>query len=130
MVQGLGQRRGACSEFSPGIPFMCRKVEMRLACTATRLPPTPAGAHRGLDCEVLGKSRQEAILLLSFIWSGSVPVLGLGISGYHPHSWSPRKQRDSEKEKQGSLLGSSMNVWQCHRSGGSVRGLERTQEEL
>lgn len=42
MVQGLGQRRGACSEFSPGIPFMWRKVEMRLACTATRLPPTPA----------------------------------------------------------------------------------------
>lgn len=41
VVQGLGHRRGACSEFSPGVPFMWRKVEMRLACTATRLPPTP-----------------------------------------------------------------------------------------
>lgn len=46
VVQGLGQRRGACPEFSPGSPFMCRKVEMRLACTATRLPPTPGGTHR------------------------------------------------------------------------------------
>lgn len=51
VVQGLGQRRGACSEFSPGIPFMCRKVEMRLACTATRLPPTPAETDTGLDTD-------------------------------------------------------------------------------
>lgn len=49
VVQGLGQRRGACSEFSPGIPFMCRKVEMRLACTATRLPPTPVERQMPLD---------------------------------------------------------------------------------
>lgn len=49
VVQGLGQRRGACPEFSPGMPFMWRKVEMRLACTATRLPPTPAEAQRTLD---------------------------------------------------------------------------------
>lgn len=49
VVQGLGQRRGACSEFSPGIPFMCRKVEMRLACTATRLPPTPAERQKGSE---------------------------------------------------------------------------------
>lgn len=46
MVQGLGQRRGTCSEVSPGIPFMWRKVEMRLACTATRLPPTPTETKR------------------------------------------------------------------------------------
>lgn len=49
VVQGLGQRRGVCSEFSPGIPFMCRKVEMRLACTATRFPPTPAEGQKCLD---------------------------------------------------------------------------------
>lgn len=57
MVQGLGQRRGACSEFSPGIPFMWRKVEMRLACTATRLPPTPAETYKTLDMGV-GVSRE------------------------------------------------------------------------
>lgn len=48
VVHGLGQRRGVGSEFSPGMPFMWRKVEMRLACTATRLPPTPAERHTGL----------------------------------------------------------------------------------
>lgn len=63
MVQGLGQRRGACSEFSPGIPFMWRKVEMRLACTATRLPPTPAETedlrHGGRDESPGGEGDME-----------------------------------------------------------------------
>lgn len=45
-VRAGGAWRGTCSEFSPGIPFMWRNVEMRLACTATRLPPTPAETHK------------------------------------------------------------------------------------
>lgn len=60
MVHGLGQRRGACSEFSPGIPFMWRKVEMRLACTATRLPPTPAERHKTLDAGWGRGGREES----------------------------------------------------------------------
>lgn len=46
VVQGLGHG-GACSEFSPGGPAsVWRKVEMRLACTATQIAPNTCGDMR------------------------------------------------------------------------------------
>jgi hypothetical protein len=42
VLQGLAHPWIASSGNTPGLDFMCREVERRLDCTATKLPPTPA----------------------------------------------------------------------------------------
>lgn len=85
VLQGLGHLRGATSELSPGTPLMWRYVEMRLAWTATRLPPTPINkedselGHRnpvpkGLThlnaSRTKGKVNSSVLLGSNCLWSG------------------------------------------------------------
>jgi len=61
VLQGVGHLRGAVAELSPGIPPMCRYVEMRLACTATRLPPTPADKERAVSRGLTHREEKELL---------------------------------------------------------------------
>ena len=50
---GLGQPCTASSGRTPGWDFRCSDVDRRLACTATRLPPTPVNHTEKCTCTLL-----------------------------------------------------------------------------
>lgn len=96
VVHGLGQRRGVGSEFSPGMPFMWRKVEMRLACTATRLPPTPAERHTGLRSGVGRAGRKPPYSLLS---AEALPSAFIRVDADIALALVPGEQNVTEEDK-------------------------------